>query len=214
MSEFPVEVPFEEELRKVFFGEEKEEEDDDEQLLINMRKEEETARNELLTDPRLDPLIAQRIREGKVKRTPTNEEIKRKYRQSLESIVKQVEYYLYGLQPDIKDAIINNKDAAHYIKILSQTPSICEKWWCHLKSVEDILVFHIHGLAQQAKALENDPDKQTEFQALWSKAHDTLRGWRFLHSYAMDAEPNPVIMQTIAHITELAELPSDKPPPE
>jgi len=152
--------------------------------LIPRNEEINAVRNVLLNDPLLDPTLAQQIREaadgprtneeGRVLFSRwshiTNEGIKEIFRQPLEHLKCSPPFPLTILimPPPFLD--IPSIDRAYYEGMLTQARNTFEVCMEQLKYVMNIGTEQVNLHVKQAEALKDDPEKQTEYQAQWTKA--------------------------------------------
>jgi len=146
--------------------------------LIPRIEEINAVRNVLLNDPLLDPVLAQKIREGA--RVGfcrlgdlSNEQIKERFRQPLDYLKCSTPFPMLTLPLPFKD--IPSIDRAYYEGMLTQardTYAVCMEQLKYVMNIGNEQVYH-H--VKQAEALKDDPEKQTEYQAQWTKADEIYR---------------------------------------
>jgi len=173
MSESPVEAPVEEApveapVEMVQFREH-------DRAMLEWRKKqaekmyreehEPNERNVLLNNPLLDPVLAQKIREG-VRvgfcrlGDLSNEQIKERFRQPLEHLKSSPPFPVLAMPPPFKD--IPSIDRAYYEGMLTQARGTYELCMEQLKYVMNIGTGQVYNHVKQAEALKDDPTKQTE----------------------------------------------------
>ena len=186
MSEFPVETPVEEvpieeadEIAQLREHNRTMSEWRKQQAQNRYREEHEpNDRNVLLNNPLLDPVLAQKIREGiRVGFCRygdlSNEQIKERFRHPLEHLISYPPYPNLALPLPFKD--IQSIDRAYYEGMLTQARDTFKVCMEQLKYVMNIGTEQVNHHAQQAEALKDDPTQQTEYQAQWTKADELHR---------------------------------------
>jgi len=146
--------------------------------LIPRIEEINAVRNVLLNDPLLDPILAQKIREG-VRvgfcrlGDLSNEQIKERFRHPLEHLISYPPYPNLALPLPFKDIPCIDQD--YYEGMLTQARDTFKVCLEQLKYVMNIGTEQVYHHVKQAEALKDDPEKQTEYQAQWTKADEIHR---------------------------------------
>jgi len=169
--EVPVEEPVEESAKEAF-----------ERMWQQTRDPNE--RNILLNDPLLDPVLAQKIREGVRDGfcsygDLSNKQIKERFRYSLEHLLHNTFPLSLAIPPPFKGIL--SIDQAYYEGMLTQARDTFKVCLEQLKYVMYIGYKQKHHHVKQAEALKDDPEKQTEYQAQWTKADEIYRGLVKIH---------------------------------
>jgi len=126
---------------------------------------------EKLSNPRVDPKLAQKIRED-VKASPEKASSYREgihCRASLEWLGKSMEITCHPSDPEEfeepftppQDVLQSNEIYMEVSRHISELRNLTRHMEYHIGN-------HIRTLAEQVKVLKDDPDKQPEFQALWT----------------------------------------------
>jgi len=125
-----------------------------------------------LSDPRVDPILVQKIRED-VKASPEKASSYRrggiKHRASLEWLGKSMKITCHPSNPEEfeepftppQDVLQSNEIYMEVSRHISELRNLTRHMEYHIGN-------HIRTLAEQVKVLKDDPDKQPEFQALWT----------------------------------------------
>jgi len=145
---------------------------------VERRKQYEAERNILLNDPLLDPVLARNIREGvrvgfRSLRLMSNTMIKESFRQPLLDLHCCTPWPQLAVPPPFKD--IPTIDREFYEEMLDQARDTFEVCVEQLKYVMNIANEQQQRYVKQAEALKDDPTKQTEYQAQWTKADEIHR---------------------------------------
>ena len=189
MSEFPVESPVEASPEQALVEEPVEiTQLEHDRLLFEWRKQQAqnryreerkpNDRNVLLNDPLLDPVLAQKIREG-VRvgfcryGDLSNEQIKERFRQPLDHLKSSPPFPVLAMPPPFKGIL--SIDREFYEGMLTQARGTFEVCMEQLKYVMNIGTEQVYHHVKQAEALKDDPEKQTEYQAQWTKADEIHR---------------------------------------
>jgi len=127
-----------------------------------------------LSCPRVDPILAQKIRED-VKASPEKASSYYrkgiKHRTSLEWLGKSSEITYFPSDPEEfeepftppQDVLQSNEIYMEVCRHISELRNLTRHMEYHIGN-------HIRTLTEQVKALKDDPNKQPEFQALWTLA--------------------------------------------
>jgi len=129
---------------------------------------------ETLSDPRVDPILVQKIRED-VKASPEKaSSIWRKgirRRASLEWLGKNLKITYSPSDPEeSEEPFTPPQDVLQSTEIYMEISRHISELRYLTRYMEYHIGNHTRTLTEQAKALKDDPDKQSEFQALWSLA--------------------------------------------